>query len=292
MTNPEGSLRQLVAKRPVGPCLLITPWNFPLAMATRKIAPALAAGCTVVVRPASSTPLTTLLFGKVLADVGLPAGVVNVITCTDHGVTDAILDDDRLRKLSFTGSSPVGQNLGAKAAQHSLRNSMELGGNAPFIIFDDADLDAALKGAQAAKMRNIGQACIAANRFIVHESVAEEFTERFTEWMSSLRLGDGMDDDTQVGPIITADARDQIAGLVDRAVDAGAHIACGGTASDEPGSFYLPTVLRCGTRCRDHDHRDLRTGGPDLHIQHRRRGPRDRQRGTGWAGWLRIHQGF
>ncbi|MFT8396628.1 MAG: NAD-dependent succinate-semialdehyde dehydrogenase [Propionibacterium sp.] len=241
--TPEGSLRQLITKRPVGPCLLITPWNFPLAMATRKIAPALAAGCTVVIRPASSTPLCTLLFGKVLADAGLPAGVVNVITGRDHAVTDAVLADPRLRKLSFTGSSPVGQKLGAAAARHSLRTSMELGGNAAFVVFGDADLDAALEGAKLAKMRNMGQACISANRFVVHESLAEEFTSRFSEWMSSLTVGDGMDAGTTVGPLISTSARDDIAALVDRAVAAGAHLECGGRVPEGAGSFYAPTVL-------------------------------------------------
>lgn len=240
---PEGTLRQLVTKRPVGPCLLLTPWNFPLAMATRKIAPALAAGCTVVIRPASGTPLCTLLLGKVFQDVGLPAGVVNIITGTSHAVTDAVLADARLRKLSFTGSTSVGQQLGAKAAGHSLRTSMELGGNAAFVVFDDADLDAALAGAKLAKMRNMGEACISANRFLVHESVAEEFTARFSRWMSSLVVGDGIDPATQVGPIITNSARDDIAALVDRAVQAGAHVECGATVPQRAGSFYTPTVL-------------------------------------------------
>ncbi|MFZ2624365.1 MAG: NAD-dependent succinate-semialdehyde dehydrogenase [Propionibacterium sp.] len=240
---PEGALRQIVTKRPVGPCLLITPWNFPLAMATRKIAPALAAGCTVVIRPASATPLCTLLLGKVFQDVGLPAGVLNIITGRNHAVTDAVLADARLRKLSFTGSSSVGQQLGAKAAAHSLRTSMELGGNAAFVVFDDADLDAAVEGAKLAKMRNMGEACISANRFLVQESVAAEFTERFTQWMSARVVGDGIDPANQVGPIITTSARDEIAALVDRAVQAGAHVECGATIPQGPGSFYTPTVL-------------------------------------------------
>ncbi|RLP11159.1 NAD-dependent succinate-semialdehyde dehydrogenase [Propionibacterium australiense] len=242
-STPEGMLRQLITRRPVGPCLFITPWNFPLAMATRKIAPALAAGCTVVIRPASATPLTTLLFAKVLADVGLPDGVVNVITCRCHDVTDAIIADPRLRKLSFTGSSPVGQSLAAAAARNGLRVSMELGGNAPFIVFGDADVDAAVDGAVAAKMRNMGQACIAANRFIVHESCAPEFTEKLTARLSGLVCGDGAEPGTQVGPLISAADRDAIAGLVDRAIAAGARATCGARIPDLPGSYYQPTVL-------------------------------------------------
>lgn len=242
--TPEGGIRQLVTRRPVGPCLLITPWNFPLAMATRKIAPALAAGCTVVVRPASATPLTTLLFAKVLADVGLPDGVVNVLTCRSHAVTDAVLADPRLRKLSFTGSSPVGQSLAATAVRHGLRLSMELGGNAPFVVFDDADVPAAVEGAVAAKMRAMGQACIAANRFIVHEDVAAEFTAGLAERMAALAVGDGTEPGTRVGPLITVEARDAIAALVDRAVAAGAVLVCGGGAPVPTGAHYhRPTVL-------------------------------------------------
>ena len=240
---PEGKLRQLVTRRPVGPCLFITPWNFPLAMATRKTAPALAAGCTVVLRPASSTPLTTLLFAKTLVDAGLPKGVVNVITGRDHAVTDAILDDPRLRKLSFTGSTPVGVSLLEKAAQHVLRTSMELGGNAPFIVFDDADLDRAVEGAKGAKMRNMGEACIAANRFIVHESVAEEFTERMVSMMSSLTCGDGLAEGSDVGPLISAKDRDKVHGLVAQAIEAGAELRCGGEIPEGTGFFYPPTVL-------------------------------------------------
>ena len=240
---PEGKIRQLVTKRPVGPCLFITPWNFPLAMATRKIAPALAAGCTVVIRPASATPLTTLLFAKTLVDAGLPAGVVNVITGRDHAVTDAILEDPRLRKLSFTGSTGVGANLLGKAAKHVLRTSMELGGNAPFIVFDDADLDQAIVGAKGAKMRNMGEACIAANRFIVHESVAEEFTDKMVEMMSGLVVGDGLDERSEVGPMITERDREKVDGLVRLAVEAGATARCGGEISEGKGWFYPPTVL-------------------------------------------------
>ena len=240
---PEGKVRQLVTKRPIGPCLFITPWNFPLAMATRKVAPALAAGCTVVIRPASSTPLTTLLLAKTFLDAGLPAGVLNVITGRDHAVTDAVLEDPRLRKLSFTGSTGVGVNLLGKAAKHVLRTSMELGGNAPFIVFDDADLDQAIVGAKAAKMRNMGEVCIAANRFIVHESVAEEFTDKMVEMMSGLVVGDGLDEKSEVGPMITERDREKVDGLVRSAVEAGATVRCGGEIPAGKGWFYPPTVL-------------------------------------------------
>ena len=240
---PEGKVRQLVTKRPIGPCLFITPWNFPLAMATRKVAPALAAGCTVVIRPASATPLTTLLLAKTFLDAGLPAGVLNVITGRDHAVTDAVLEDPRLRKLSFTGSTGVGVNLLGKAAKHVLRTSMELGGNAPFIVFDDADLDQAIVGAKAAKMRNMGEVCIAANRFIVHESVAEEFTDKMVEMMSGLVVGDGLDEKSEVGPMITERDREKVDGLVRSAVEAGATVRCGGEIPEGKGWFYPPTVL-------------------------------------------------
>lgn len=240
---PEGTSRQLVVRRPVGPCLLITPWNFPLAMATRKVAPALAAGCTVVIRPASLTPLTTLLFAKLLVDCGLPPGVVNVVTSSRHDVTDAILADERLRKLSFTGSTPVGQTLLRQAAGNVLRTSMELGGNAPFLVFEDADLDAAVAGAGVAKLRNIGQACTAANRFIVHESVASEFAERLAASFGALRVGDGLAQDTQIGPLVDEKARAGVHSLVQGAVDAGATVLTGGAPLDGPGWFYPPTVV-------------------------------------------------
>ncbi|HZW42381.1 MAG TPA: aldehyde dehydrogenase family protein, partial [Agromyces sp.] len=188
--NPEGTGRMIVSQRPVGPSFFITPWNFPLAMATRKIAPALAAGCTVVIKPPALTPLTTLAFVQLLEEVGLPAGVVNVIaTSTSSKVSGPIIADPRLRKLSFTGSTEVGRSLMQQAAQGILRTSMELGGNAPFVVFEDADLDKALDGAMVAKFRNIGQACTAANRFIVHESVAEEFANRVAERVKSMKVG-------------------------------------------------------------------------------------------------------
>jgi len=241
---PEGTARQLVAKRPVGPCLFITPWNFPLAMATRKIGPALAAGCTVVLKPAEWTPLTALLFVKVLADVGLPAGVVNVVpTSRSPEVSAPIIADSRLRKLSFTGSTAVGKALLGQAAPNVLRTSMELGGNAPLIVYADADLDLAVAGAQVAKLRNMGEACTAANRMIVHADVAEEFARRLAERFSALQVGDGAADGTDVGPLITADARSGVHELVTEAVEAGATVVTGGEVPAGPGYFYPPTVV-------------------------------------------------
>ncbi|NYD67276.1 NAD-dependent succinate-semialdehyde dehydrogenase [Agromyces atrinae] len=242
--NPEGTGRMLVSQRPVGPCFFITPWNFPLAMATRKIAPALAAGCTVVVKPAELTPLTTLAFVKLLEEVGLPAGVVNVIT-TSHSqsVSAPIIADPRLRKLSFTGSTEVGRKLIAQAAEGVLRVSMELGGNAPFVVFEDADLDAAVEGALAAKFRNIGQACTAANRFIVHSSVADEFARRVTERVSAMRLGRGTDDGVQIGPLIDDAAVEKAEKLVADAVARGASVTTGGSRVDRAGTFFEPTVV-------------------------------------------------
>ena len=242
--NPEGTGRMIVTHHPVGPCFLITPWNFPLAMATRKIAPALAAGCTVVVKPAALTPLTTLAFAQLLQDVGLPDGVVNVITTSTSGpVSDAIIADPRLRKLSFTGSTPVGQQLLQKAAAGVLRTSMELGGNAPFVVFDDADLDKAVDGAIAAKFRNIGQACTAANRFIVHRDVADEFARRVTERVEAFRTGRGTEEGVTIGPLIDDKAVAKADELVRDAVTRGATLRTGGSAIEGPGSFYQATVL-------------------------------------------------
>ncbi|HYI56825.1 MAG TPA: NAD-dependent succinate-semialdehyde dehydrogenase [Microlunatus sp.] len=242
--NPEGNGRMIVSKQPVGPCYLITPWNFPLAMATRKIAPALAAGCTVVVKPASLTPLTTSYVVSLLAEAGLPDGVVNVITSTSSSaVSKPILADPRLRKLSFTGSTEVGRTLIAQAADNVLRTSMELGGNAPFVIFEDADLDAAVEGAMLAKFRNVGQACTAANRFIVHSSVAEEFTARVTEKVAAMKIGRGTEDGVQIGPLIDDDAVDKAVRLIGDAVDKGATVATGGQRIDRPGTFVQPTVV-------------------------------------------------
>ncbi|MGO4248973.1 aldehyde dehydrogenase family protein, partial [Paenarthrobacter sp. RAF54_2] len=244
LTTPEGKNKILVQHKPVGPCLLITPWNFPLAMATRKVAPAVAAGCTMVLKPAKLTPLTAQYFAKTMLDAGLPAGVLNVVASSSaSGISGPLLKDSRLRKISFTGSTPVGKRLMADAAQNVLRASMELGGNAPFIVFDDADLDAAVEGAMAAKMRNMGEACTAANRFLVHSSVAAEFTAKFAAAMGALVTGRGTDPATQVGPLIDAGAREDVHALVSAAVDAGAVAVTGGAPVDGPGYFYQPTVL-------------------------------------------------
>ncbi|WP_223694449.1 NAD-dependent succinate-semialdehyde dehydrogenase [Leifsonia poae] len=243
-TNPEGTGRMIVSQHPVGPCFLITPWNFPLAMATRKIAPALAAGCTVVVKPAELTPLTTLYFAKLLEDAGLPAGVLNVITTSTSGrVSAPIIADPRLRKLSFTGSTEVGRRLLQQASENVLRTSMELGGNAPFIVFDDADLDKAVEGALLAKFRNIGEACTAANRFIVHESVADEFAARVAERVKGMRLGRGTDDGVTIGPLINQEAVDKVAALLDDAVARGASVLTGGSRVHRAGTFFEPTVV-------------------------------------------------
>lgn len=242
--NPEGTGRIVVAQRPVGPSYFITPWNFPLAMATRKIAPALAAGCTVVVKPAALTPLTTIAFVQLLEEVGLPKGVVNVVTTTSSSkVSGPIIADPRLRKLSFTGSTEVGRKLIEQSAQGILRTSMELGGNAPFVVFEDADLDKAVDGAMVAKFRNIGQACTAANRFIVHESVAAEFAKRVTERVSAMRVGRGTEDGVNIGPLIDDDAVASTHELVEDAVAKGAKVLAGGSPIDGAGSFYAPTVL-------------------------------------------------
>ena len=242
--NPEGTGRMIVSQHAVGPCYLISPWNFPLAMATRKVAPALAAGCTVVVKPASLTPLTTNLFVSLLAEAGVPAGVVNVVTTTASGpVSEAIIADPRLRKLSFTGSTEVGQKLLALAAPGVLRTSMELGGNAPFVVFEDADLDKAVDGAVLAKFRNIGQACTAANRFIVHASVADEFARRMTEKVKGFKVGRGTEPGVTIGPLINADAVEKVDALVQDAVTRGASLLAGGSAAPGPGTFYEATVL-------------------------------------------------
>ena len=242
--TPEGTGHMIVSQRPVGPCFLITPWNFPLAMATRKIAPALAAGCTVVIKPAELTPLTTLLFAQLLEDAGVPAGVVNVITTsTSSAVAGPIIADARLRKLSFTGSTAVGRKLIQQSAQGVLRTSMELGGNAPFVVFEDADLDKAVDGAMLAKFRNIGQACTAANRFIVHESVVDEFARRIVERVGRLRIGRGTEDGVTIGPLVNEAAVESTDALVRDAIERGATLLTGGVRPHGPGSFYEPTVL-------------------------------------------------
>jgi len=242
--GPAGDKRIIVGPEPVGMSLMVTPWNFPSAMATRKLGPALAAGCTTILKPASDTPLSALAVADILADAGLPPGVVNVVTARgSSGVVDTILEDPRVRKLSFTGSTEVGQLLMAKAGSRIMRTSMELGGNAPFVVFDDADLDAAIEGAMLAKMRNAGETCVAANRFYVQAGVSEVFTSRLTEAMSVLRMGPGIDRSNQVGPMINAQAIEKIDWLVSGAVDGDATVRAGGRAPDGPGYFYEPTVL-------------------------------------------------
>lgn len=241
---PSAAYRILTVKQPVGPVFAITPWNFPLAMATRKIGPALAAGCPVIVKPATLTPLTTLKLVDLLAEAGVPAGVVNVLTSSSSSsLSAALLADDRLRKLTFTGSTEVGRHLLAQAADKVLRVSMELGGNAPLLVFADADLEVAVDGAVAAKMRNTGQACTAANRLLVAESIAEEFTARLTARMAAMPVGPGWADGVQVGPLVDAASRDKVSGLVADATDRGARVLTGGHALAGPGYFYEPTVL-------------------------------------------------
>ncbi len=241
---PNGATRLLTLKQPVGPCLMITPWNFPLAMGTRKIGPAIAAGCTMVIKPASLTPLSMLALVDILTEAGLPGGVLNLVTTTSTGeVMEPLIRDSRLRKLTFTGSTEVGRRLVEQSAQGLLRVSMELGGNAPFLVFDDADLDKAVDGAMLAKMRNIGEACTSANRFLVHESVAEEFTGRLAERMSALRMGRGSEG-ADVGPLVEKAQRDKVADLVEDALEHGAEALTGAKVPDGAGYFYPPTVLR------------------------------------------------
>jgi succinate-semialdehyde dehydrogenase / glutarate-semialdehyde dehydrogenase len=236
--------RVLVMRQPVGPCFFITPWNFPMAMGTRKVGPAIAAGCTMVWKPAQLTPLSALALTKLLEDAGLPPGVLNIVTSSSSGsVAAPVISDPRLRKLSFTGSTEVGRKLIEQSAENVLKVSMELGGNAPFLIFDDADLDAALEGAMLAKMRNIGEACTAANRFHVAGRVADEFASRLAERMDSLTVGRGTEEDTDVGPLIDDDQRSKVAELVEDAVAKGASAVVGGRAIDGAGYFYEPTVL-------------------------------------------------
>ena len=257
---PESGLQITTVRRPVGPCLLITPWNFPLAMAARKVAPALAAGCTAVLKPASLTPLSSLYFADLMREAGLPDGVLNVVTTSRTSeVVSALMADERLRKVSFTGSTAVGRTLLAQASQNVLRTSMELGGNAPFIVFEDADIPAAVEGAYAAKMRNMGEACTAANRFIVHEDVAEEFTRAFVERMEATVVGDGAIDGTECGPLIQPSAVESMLFMVEDALGKGALLACGGYIPEldskvygntggmprnlNKGNFIRPTVL-------------------------------------------------
>ncbi|NYG05883.1 succinate-semialdehyde dehydrogenase/glutarate-semialdehyde dehydrogenase [Phycicoccus badiiscoriae] len=243
-TAPNGATRLLTMKKPVGPTLMITPWNFPLAMGTRKIGPAIAAGCTMVVKPASQTPLTMLALAELLRECGLPDGVLNVVTTTHTGeVMEPLIRDPRLRKLTFTGSTAVGRRLVEQSAEQLLRVSMELGGNAPFIVFEDADLDRAVDGAMLAKMRNIGEACTAANRFFVHESVADEFAKKFAGRMAGLTLGKGTKKGVDVGPLIDAKARDGVSELVQDAKAKGGTVLTGGGQVAGRGYFFEPTVI-------------------------------------------------
>ncbi len=242
--SPSGTNRILVQHQPVGVSVLVTPWNFPAAMATRKIGPALAAGCTVVLKPAKETPLSALAVAAILAEAGVPDGVVNVLPTTSPGsVVGAMLADPRVRKLSFTGSTEVGRMLLHTAADTVTNCSMELGGNAPFLILHDADVDAAVEGAMIAKMRNGGEACTAANRFYVHEAVADEFSRKFAARLSALSVGPGLDDGTDLGPLVNADTRTKVATLVEEAAKDGSRVVTGGSAPDRRGYFYAPTVL-------------------------------------------------
>ena len=241
---PASNNRIMVLLQPVGVSVLVTPWNFPAAMATRKIGPALAAGCSVILKPASETPLTALLVASILEEAGVPAGVVNVVPSTNsRRIVAAMLHDPRVRKLSFTGSTEVGRSLLLQAADCVVNCSMELGGNAPFIVLEDADLEAAVQGAMVAKMRNGGQACTAANRFYVHARVHGEFAERLSRVMQGLRVGNGLDEEVELGPLVNAAGRDTVQSLVDDAVKAGARVLTGGRALPGPGFFYAPTVL-------------------------------------------------
>jgi succinate-semialdehyde dehydrogenase/glutarate-semialdehyde dehydrogenase len=243
-TNEAGNGRVLTLRQPIGPCVFITPWNFPLAMGTRKVGPALAAGCTCVVKPAKQTPLSMLAMAQIFEEAGLPGGVLNVITASKSGeIMEPLIRDPRTRKMSFTGSTPVGKKLIEQSAEQVLKVSMELGGNAPFLIFEDADLDAAVDGALLAKMRNGGEACTSANRFLVHESIAGEFADRLAEKIGAMKVGRGTEDGVKVGPLIDDAQRSKVAELVEDAVGKGARVLTGGQAQDGPGYFYEPTVL-------------------------------------------------
>jgi succinate-semialdehyde dehydrogenase/glutarate-semialdehyde dehydrogenase len=241
---PNGKGRVMVLRQPVGPSVLITPWNFPMAMGTRKVGPAVAAGCTMVMKPAELTPLSSLAMTQILTEAGLPPGVLNVVTTTNAGATTGpIIADPRTRKLSFTGSTEVGKRLIAASAEQVLRVSMELGGNAPFLVFEDADLDAAVEGAVIAKMRNMGEACTAANRFHVHESIVDEFAQRLADRLGSMKLGRGTDEGVEVGPLIDENQRSKVVELVEDAVSKGARPLVGGRSTGDAGYFFEPTVL-------------------------------------------------
>src|ERR687885_1010664 len=242
--SPDGNQRILTMKQPVGPCLMITPWNFPMAMGTRKIGPAVAAGCTMIMKPAKATPLSMLALAEILEEAGLPPGVLKVVTrSSSSDVVSPIISDPRLRKLTFTGSTPVGRTLMEQASENLLRVSMELGGNAPFLVFEDADIDDAVAGAMVAKMRNIGEACTAANRFHVAGSIAEEFAEKLAEQMGQMKVARGTEEGAEVGPLIDEDQRSKVSELVDDALDKGAKALVGAEKIDGHGYFYRPTVL-------------------------------------------------
>ena len=242
--SPAGTGRIVVTKQPVGPCYAITPWNFPLAMGTRKIGPALAAGCTMIVKPAQETPLTMMLLAKLIDDAGLPKGVLSVLPSTNpREVTTALMEDGRLRKMSFTGSTGVGKALLKQSSDALLRTSMELGGNAPFVVFDDADVDAAVEGAMLAKMRNGGEACTAANRLYVAAPLLDDFTDKFVKKMGEMTLGNGLDPSTKLGPLVNPKQVASVQELVNDAVEKGAKVAVGGQAPGGPGNFYPATVL-------------------------------------------------
>jgi succinate-semialdehyde dehydrogenase/glutarate-semialdehyde dehydrogenase len=241
---PNGASRMITIKQPVGPCYAITPWNFPMAMGTRKIGPAIAAGCTMVIKPAQLTPLSMLALAQIFEEAGLPKGVLNVITSSSSSaISKPIISDPRLRKLTFTGSTEVGRKLVEQSAPNLLRTSMELGGNAPFLVFDDADVDDAVAGAVIAKMRNIGEACTAANRFHVADAVAGEFAEKLAAKLGDMKIGRGTEDGVTVGPLVNEDQLNKVAELVDDAVAKGAKVLCGGHRVDGPGHFFEPTVL-------------------------------------------------
>src|SRR5215218_5186703 len=242
--TPDGKGRMITMKQPVGPCYAITPWNFPAAMGTRKIGPAIAAGCTMVMKPAQQTPLSMLALASILEESGLPGGVLNVVTSSSSGGTmGPLIADPRARKLSFTGSTEVGRKLVAQSAEQLLRVSMELGGNAPFLVFDDADVDAAVEGAMVAKMRNIGEACTAANRFHVADGVANEFAEKLAQRMEAMKVGRGTEEGVEVGPLIDGDQREKVADLVEDALGKGARVVVGAEKMEGAGYFYRPTVL-------------------------------------------------
>ncbi|MDN6372719.1 MAG: NAD-dependent succinate-semialdehyde dehydrogenase, partial [Brevibacterium aurantiacum] len=242
--STDGKTRVMVSREPVGPCILITPWNFPLAMGTRKIGPAIAAGCTMVFKPAKLTPLTSLMLVDVLVEAGLPAGVLNVVTSESaRRVVTPWMESGIARKVTFTGSTEVGIGLLKQAADNVMKTSMELGGNAPFVVCDDADIDKAVTGAVQAKMRNGGEACTSANRLFVHSSIAEEFSTKLTERIGSMTVGNGLDEGTEVGPLVDQDSLDKVASLVDDAVSKGAKVLTGGSKIEGKGFFYSPTVM-------------------------------------------------